>query len=374
MRDPTVTVCMIVKDEEATIANALASAATITDDIVVADTGSNDDTVAIVKGFTRQLFRVAWRDDFAAARNDAMQYVKGDWVLWLDADEEVEMTDADRWRASLASKAAAPMDAVMVELLNYYGPKVDENNVYMYRSFRLVRRAARLRYKQAIHEHLDVIPGRHRLGDQPIPGLRIRHYGYLDSFVQNKRKHDRNVRLLEKERTMPDYDPWIDYHVASEHYRQGNYRQAFCHLNVALRRFLDRGQLPPALAYRLKYEILLRTDSLGNALPGLERALMLYPDYVDLHYCKGLIQYRQGRFSDAVRTFQHCLALGETGPYLTLKGTGSFLAEHMIGLAWEAVGQLDQALRQYERLVGTYPRYEPTRERLRALRRQKEAR
>ena len=72
MTFPSITLCVIVKDEEETIAACLSSAAPVVDDIVVVDTGSTDDTMTIAKHFAQHLHRFEWREDFAAARNFAL--------------------------------------------------------------------------------------------------------------------------------------------------------------------------------------------------------------------------------------------------------------------------------------------------------------
>lgn len=358
---------MIVRDEEETIAAALRSARDIVADVVVVDTGSVDDTVTIARQFTRQLYTFPWKDDFAAARNAALEKSRGDWVLWLDGDEELELLDADAWRESFRRKASSA-DALLVPMINYYGTRVRDTEAHLYSGFRLLRAGAGLRYKQAIHEHLDVKPGETRLDYDPVAGIRIRHYGYMDSFVERKQKHARNMELLAKLQQERDCDPWIDYHVAAEHYRQEDYAKAFHNIQRSIGRFLHKGVIPPALLYRLKYEILLLTGSLDNALPGLERAIVLYPDYVDLHYCKGLIEYRLGRFADSLLTFQRCAALGEDYRWLTLRGAGSFLAAYMQGMSLEGLGRGYEAMALYERIVKEYPDFALPKERLSALR------
>lgn len=79
--------CMIVKDEEAVLGRCLASAAAIADEIVVADTGSTDATKDVARRFSARVFDCAWTDDFSAARNFSFEQATGDYLLWLDADD-----------------------------------------------------------------------------------------------------------------------------------------------------------------------------------------------------------------------------------------------------------------------------------------------
>lgn len=362
---------MIVKDEETSVESALDSASKVVDDIVVVDTGSTDKTPAIARKFTSRVYTFPWKDDFAAARNFAIEHVRTDWMLWLDADEQLDVTNAKRWQQSFAAKAR-DADALLIKINNYFGAAVDELKMHTYGGFRLLRTAAKLRYKNPIHEHLDVSRDDVRLDYEPVEGVLIRHFGYMDAPVKQKDKYARNMRLLEKERNRPDYDPWIDYHIAGEYYRQGDYVKAFENVQKSLKRFLDSGRLPPSLAYKLKYELLLITGSTENALTGIQQAIQLYPDYVDLHYYKGLFEYNAGRYEDAVKTFATCLKIGESNRYLTLKGAGSFMATYMLGMCWEAMGQREKAMNIYEKLVQQFPTFEPPLARLQALRSQKE--
>lgn len=367
---PSLTLCMIVKNEAENVAAALESALPYVDEAVVVDTGSTDETLAVAKRFSVQLHSFAWNDDFAAVRNFAMERVRTEWILWLDADERFAVVDEGHWRDSWTTKAREA-DALLVAINNYYGSRPDELKMHVHTAFRLLRKGANLRYKQAIHEHLDTTSGPARLAPEPVEGAVIRHYGYMD-HARSQEKSARNIRLLEKAREQPGYDPWIDYHLAVEYYRRGEHQRAFAHVQTSLRRFLELRRLPPALAYKLKYELLLVSGSTDRALEGIELALRLYPDYVDLHYYKGLFQYAQGLYGEAARTFAHCLQLGESLRYLTLRGTGSFMAVHMQAMCLEALGKRDEAMRHYERLVQDFPGFQPAVERLEVLRQAKE--
>ena len=86
----TITLCMIVKDEERVLARCLESAKGLVDEIVIVDTGSTDRTVEIARQYTDAVYFLPWRDDFAYARNFAFSKGTGDYLLWLDADDVIE--------------------------------------------------------------------------------------------------------------------------------------------------------------------------------------------------------------------------------------------------------------------------------------------
>ena len=95
---PSVSLCMIVKDEADHLARCLRSAKPVVDDIVVVDTGSKDRSADIARAFGARVFEYAWQDDFAAARNVSISAAAGDWIFVLDADEVVSPKDYAHFR------------------------------------------------------------------------------------------------------------------------------------------------------------------------------------------------------------------------------------------------------------------------------------
>lgn len=79
--------CLIAKNEEKALPQCLNSVKDVVEEMVVLDTGSCDRTVEIARQFGAKVHHFTWCNDFSAARNEALKYVSGDWVLVLDADE-----------------------------------------------------------------------------------------------------------------------------------------------------------------------------------------------------------------------------------------------------------------------------------------------
>src|SRR5579864_7403545 len=152
---PSVTLCMIVRDEEAVLADCLASARDAVDDIVVVDTGSMDATRRIATDAGARVFDFAWCNDFAAARNEALRHARGDWVLVLDADERLAPGNAAKLRGALPRAKfdcgmlrlhdAACLDAKPAEVLSGRQRQAEVQLVP-----RLLRRADSLTYVDAI--------------------------------------------------------------------------------------------------------------------------------------------------------------------------------------------------------------------------------
>jgi tetratricopeptide (TPR) repeat protein len=98
-------VAMIVRDAAETLPASLQSVAALADEIVVLDTGSTDATSDVARRQGAVVHQAAWQDSFAAARNECLRHVTGDWVLWLDAGETLDATAARQLPNFLAQSA-----------------------------------------------------------------------------------------------------------------------------------------------------------------------------------------------------------------------------------------------------------------------------
>lgn len=347
MNNQRLSLCMIVKDEEKYISNCLNSVKDFVDEIIIVDTGSSDRTVEICKSFGAQVFKFPWNDSFSDARNFGIERATGDWILWLDADEEVDASDAYRLREILDSDE--PL--LSIHLINYYGDSPDSNKTFDIAHTRLFQNHKGFKFMNKIHEMLNVNEVFTTPDDTPIiktVPIKVYHYGYLDDVNETKKKFERNFLMLEKELKQEDYSPWIEYHIASEYYRIQKYNEAFDYINRSIMGFLKQLKTPPSLLYRLKYSILISSGSIEGAWPGIERAVSLYPDYVDLHFYKGIILYAKDLFKEALEVFEHCVEIGEDNlQHLILKGVGSFQALYYKGCCLEKLGQIEAAAKSY---------------------------
>lgn len=152
-RTVTVSLCMIVKNEEGTLPRCLSSIADLVDEIIILDTGSTDNTKEIARRFNARIFDFVWVDDFAKARNQAFAYATQEYILWLDADDQLLPEDRDQFK-KLISTLPANTDAVSMP----YNLGYDEygNVTSSIRRHRLVRRSCNFRWVGVVHEYLAV--------------------------------------------------------------------------------------------------------------------------------------------------------------------------------------------------------------------------
>lgn len=143
----TVSLCMIVKNEEGTLPRCLDSIGDLVDEIILVDTGSTDRTVETARRYTGRVYHLPWRDDFAAARNFAFDQAAMEYCMWLDADDVLED------RASFQTlKETLPPDTDVVMMRYHAAFDEEEKPAFTYYRERLIRRKAGLRWEGAVHE------------------------------------------------------------------------------------------------------------------------------------------------------------------------------------------------------------------------------
>lgn len=184
----TVSATLIVRNEETTLPCCLASIRDVVDQIVVVDTGSQDNTRDVARRYGAEVHEYAWRQDFAGARQFAFDQARSDWVFWLDADDELH--DADGLRATIA--AAAP------SVDGFYWKYIASRDAHgnsaceLWRE-RCVRNDGRFRWQGRVHEVLVGNPGTVLTRDDRI---RVIH---RSPRVRSHRDPRRNLDILESE-------------------------------------------------------------------------------------------------------------------------------------------------------------------------------
>ena len=184
----TLSVCMIVRNEEKHLEKCLTSVKDITDEIVIVDTGSEDNTLAIAEAFNSSIFHFKWNDDFSSARNFALSKCQSDWILYIDADEELNPGSVEEVNRIKRTDAAAVYCTV-----NSLG--TNTTNGSMFRYPRLFANTPGVQFSGKVHEQ--VIDSLKRIGLPFIESnIEIIHHGYAVDELELKKKKQRNLSLL----------------------------------------------------------------------------------------------------------------------------------------------------------------------------------
>lgn len=152
----TVSLCMIVKNEEAVLARCLDSLKGLMDEIIIVDTGSTDRTKEIAQHYTERIYDYTWQQDFSQARNYSLSLATCDYIYCADADE---VLDEDNRQKFLQLKQVLLPEIEIVQML--YSGQYDSNTVYNFdEEYRpkLFKRLRAFQFMDPVHETLRLDP------------------------------------------------------------------------------------------------------------------------------------------------------------------------------------------------------------------------
>ncbi|OEH86530.1 glycosyl transferase [Desulfuribacillus stibiiarsenatis] len=167
----TISLCMIVKNEEELLSRCLESAKDLVDEINIVDTGSTDRTKEIASQYTDRIYDFEWINNFAAARNESFKYATKDYILYLDADDVILEKDRVAFK-----KLKETLDPSVVSVSMYYNAGVDEygNVTLTYRRNRLIKREKDFTWHGDCHQYL-AAHGKIINSDVAITHKKVRH-------------------------------------------------------------------------------------------------------------------------------------------------------------------------------------------------------
>ncbi len=148
----TISLCMIVKNEELTLAKCLDSVKNIADEIIIVDTGSTDKTKEIAYSYTDKVYDFEWINDFSAARNFAFSKATKEYQLWLDADDIITQKDRIAF-FDLKMNLSPEIDMVLMKY--NYVVDADNNPLYSFYRERLVKRINNYKWNDPVHEYIE---------------------------------------------------------------------------------------------------------------------------------------------------------------------------------------------------------------------------
>jgi tetratricopeptide (TPR) repeat protein len=340
----TLSLCMIVKDEEAMLGRCLEAVRGAVDEIVVVDTGSSDRTVEIAESFGARVLHHDWDGDFSAARNASFAAATGDWVMYLDADEVLVADDVERLRALTGRTWREGF--YLVET-NHTGD-LEDGTAVTHDALRVFRNRPEYRFEGRIHEQIA-----HRLPTYLLERLerttvRVEHYGYLGAVRGAKDKLNRNLELLERQLAEGTDTPFLHFNLGSEHLSTGDAQRALPHFARAWKAIvgderISRYGFAPALGARYVKSLSMvgRLDEVG---PAGDEVLAAFPGFTDIVLEQGLAAASAGDLERAEELLRQCLEMGD-GPsrYSAAVGCGSYRALVPLADILRRRGAIDEA-------------------------------
>lgn len=334
--------CMIVKNEEATLSKCLGSVKNVVDEMVVLDTGSTDSTPQIAQKFGAKVYHFEWCNDFSAARNEALKYVTGDWILVLDADETLTQKIVPQLKQAIRRE-----EYLLINLLRH---EVEaEQSPYSLVS-RLFRNHPDIRFSRPYHALVDdsvseILTQEPHLQVGYLEGVAISHTGYQKSAIAQQDKFTKAQAAMEGFLASHPNDPYVCsklgalyvesgkliegikllaqgvanceeeyetlyelyYHLGIAYSRLQNYKNAIAHYDAAVK--LPIYPILKLGAYNNLGNLLKATGDLNGAKTAYEATIKIDSSFVPGYYNLGMTLKEMSLFKDAILAYQKAIEL-----------------------------------------------------------------
>jgi tetratricopeptide (TPR) repeat protein len=338
--------CAIVKNEEKFLPRCLASVEDVVDEIIVLDTGSTDKTVEIAEQAGAKVYHFSWCDDFAAARNEALKYVRGEWVLVLDADEVLTAEIVPQLKQVIEGEDNLVINLIRQEVGAVQSPYSQVS--------RLFRRHPQVKFIRPYHALIDDSVTQ-LLKEEPhwqivnLTKVGILHYGYQAEKIASLNKYTRARLIMEKFAATHPNDPYVCSKLGALYLQIDRVKDGI----KFLKRGLKSNQAEPPVLFELYY-------SLGNAYVSqqdYERAKKQYEKAISqpiLPMLKigaynnlGNLWQQMGDFPKARQAYQTVLQID---PNLAV-------GYYNLGMTLKALGRIKEAIAAYQQAVKLDPNY-----------------
>jgi tetratricopeptide (TPR) repeat protein len=377
-----ISLCMIVKDEATTLPKCLGSVKNVVDEIIILDTGSQDKTPDIAKQFGAEVHHFKWCNDFSAARNDALKYVTGDWVLVLDADETLTTQIVPHIKEAIQSDSHLLINLVRSEV-------GAEQSPYSMVS-RLFRKHPDICFSRPYHALVDDSVSA-ILAKEPdwqvgyLPEVAILHEGYQKKAIAQQNKYAKAQAAMESFLVNHPDDPYVCSKLGALYVQTGKIAQGlellikgvaskqandeilyelYYHLGIAYTRLQNPRQAIAHYTAAIKLHIypMLKLGSynnLGNLLKAggdlkyakaaYETALRIDPNFAAGHYNLGMTQKALGLLNEAIASYTQAIKLNPN--YAE--------AYQNLGVAWLKLGNVQDSLSAFGQAIVLHEKYNP---------------
>ena len=308
---PTLSLCMIVKDEEGFLPQCLDSVKDYVDELIIVDTGSTDKTVEIAERYNAKVFHHPWENSFSKARNYSLKYATCDWILILDADEEIENKDAHKLREVIRNN-----DSSVINLPVFYKPKGGKN-LSVSNSERIFKNHLGFHYEGIVHNSLKYS------GPDKNANIRLYHYGYHQGEEQMEKKFKRTSTLLREQIKSDPENPIPHHYLSISCLDRQRLDECIQEALEAIRLFeqQDSNTQQRSQSYYVAGVAFYRSRDLGNAEKYALKAVELHPDYMDAHCILSSIYFllkEYDKCAEATNSYLKSLKSIESGTFTTM--------------------------------------------------------
>lgn len=342
-----ITACSIVKNEEKNIARSIESYKKAADEIIIVDTGSTDNTVEICKKLGAKVLHYEWHNDFAAAKNFALDQATGDWIFFLDADEWfVPSLEDKRIHHILKSlEKQHGSKAVRVNLCNIDEP----TNVIRSKTevLRIFKNDEHIRYVGKVHEK--VLYDDKSMPSAKLKELEIYHSGYSDTVLPQKTQRNLEVLYTQYKQGKAQTDTY--FYLARENYVAHNWDE-FVKFHALFDKQPDRDEFISGTnvfvsiyEFAINYKFMNRDKyTLEEIKQEIDQAIEAYPQ-LPIHYYYRGIYHTQFDYKKATEDIEYALKQheGYEGFYINTFGGLVVKAYNELARLYKLIHAYDKA-------------------------------
>lgn len=342
----SLSLCMIVKNEENALPKCLGSVKNVVDEIIVLDTGSTDNTVQVAQQFGAKVYHFAWCNNFSVARNEALKYVTCDWVLVLDADETLAPEIAPHIQAAIQNSDYLLINLVRQEVGATQSP-------YSMVS-RLFRRHPNIYFNRPYHAIIDdsvtaILNQESHWQIAYLPDVAILHYGYQKAVINQQNKYAKAATAMEVFFTANPQDPYVCSKLGALYVEMGKIDQG---MNL-LKRGLEYAEENYDILYELNYHLGIAYSHLKEAV----QAIFHYQSAIKLPIYPIL---KLGAYNNLGNLLKAAgdLPGAKTAYETTLKIDPNFvIGYYNLGMTLKAMNLYLEAIAAYDKAIQLNPDY-----------------
>lgn len=338
--------CMIVKNEQSSLPNTLNSVKGVVDEMVVLDTGSTDRTVEIAQEFGAKVYHFEWCNDFSIARNEALKYVRGKWVLVLDADEVLMPEIVPQIKKAMKRPRHLVINLVRYEIGASQSP-------YSLVS-RLFRNHPEISFYRPYHAMVDDSV-QELLQREPnwqvvsLSSIAIEHYGYQPEAIAALDKYTRARIAMEGFLASHPTDPYACSKLGSLYVQINKISEGI----KLLKRGLKASQIEASVLFELHYH-------LGNAYTRASNPNLAAKHYQAAIQQPILPQLKLGAYNNFGNLLLSAgnLNNAKTAYEMVVKIDPSLAAGYNnLGMTLKSLGELEEAIAAYKKAIQLKPDY-----------------
>jgi len=305
----SVSLCMLVRDEEANLGGCLEGVAGLFDEIIVVDTGSSDATRMVAEKYGAKVFDFPWIDDFAAARNESCRHASGQWIFWLDADDRIDAVNRRRLQEVIEKlpPVSCRCNPMFKMWCNCSLPDFSDAGMAI-KHVRLFPNRPDLSWTGRIHERIMPVPGGAAI-EVVQTDVTIYHSGYADT-QQRARKIQRNARLIEREYLLDPDDAMTLYYLARQRLWQGRYGDCFRLAKRSIENDPSNSLSTTAQSFVMAADCKLKMNRLEEAVDITRQALERFPENLAILHQRGCLLGEMKQLEEAASCLERVVGAG----------------------------------------------------------------